>query len=45
VQTTDDLLEQGWRDAYPQFVQPVVGQSSLPERQEGTYHDTQPVGP
>jgi hypothetical protein len=44
VQTTDDLLEQGWRDAYRQFVEPVVGQSPLPEREEGKYRDTQPVG-
>jgi len=44
VQTTDDLLEQGWRDAYRQFVEPVVGQASLPEREEGKYSDTQPVG-
>ena len=41
VQTTDDLLEQGWRDAYRQFVEPVVGQASLPEREEGKYSDTQ----
>lgn len=44
VQTTDDLLELGFRDAYRQFVEPVVGQAPLPERQEGPYRDTQPVG-
>jgi hypothetical protein len=44
VHTTDDLLEQGWHDAYRQFVEPVVGQAPLPEREEGKYHDTQPVG-
>ena len=44
VQGTDDLLEEGWRDAYRQFVEPVVGQSPLPEREEGKYRDTQPVG-
>jgi hypothetical protein len=44
LQTVDDLLEQGWRDAYRQFVEPVVGQAPLPEREEGTYRDTQPVG-
>ena len=43
LQTTDDLLEQGWRDAYRQFVEPVVGQAPLPEREEGKYHDTQTV--
>jgi len=42
-QTTDDLLELGFRDAYRQFVEPVVGQSPLPEREEGKYRDTQPV--
>ncbi len=44
VQTTEDLLEQGYRDSYRQFVEPVVGQSALPEREEGKYRDTQPVG-
>jgi hypothetical protein len=44
VQTIEDLLEQGWRDAYHQFVEPVVGQAPLPEREEGKYRDTQPVG-
>jgi hypothetical protein len=44
VQTVEDLLEQGWRDAYRQFVEPVVGQAPLPERDEGKYRDTQPVG-
>ena len=44
VQTTDDLLEHGWRDAYRQFVEPVIGQAHLPEREEGKYRDTQPVG-
>jgi hypothetical protein len=43
VQTVEDLLEQGWRDAYHQFVEPVVGQAPLPEREEGKYRDTQPV--
>jgi hypothetical protein len=44
VQTTDDLLELGFRDAYRQFVEPVVGQAPLPEREEGKYTNTQPVG-
>jgi hypothetical protein len=43
VQTVEDLLEQGWRDAYRQFVEPVVGQAPLPEREEGKYRNTQPV--
>jgi hypothetical protein len=42
-QTADDLLELGFRDAYRQFVEPVVGQSPLPQREEGKYRDTQPV--
>ncbi len=36
-------MELGFRDAYRQFVEPVVGQSPLPEREEGKYRDTQPV--
>jgi hypothetical protein len=44
VQTTDDLLELGFRDAYRQFVEPVVGQAPLPVREEGKYPNTQPVG-
>jgi hypothetical protein len=44
VQTPEDLLEQGYRDSYLQFVEPVVGQSPLPEREEGKYRNTQPVG-
>ena len=44
LQTTEDLVELGFRDAYRQFVEPVVGQSPLPEREEGKYRDTQPVG-
>jgi hypothetical protein len=43
-QTTDDLLEAGFRDAYRQFVEPVVGQSPIPQREEGKYRNTQPVG-
>ncbi len=43
VQSVEDLLEQGWRDAYHQFVEPVVGQAPLPEREEGKYRNTQPV--
>jgi hypothetical protein len=43
-QTTDDLLEMGFRDAYRQFVEPVVGQSPVPQREEGKYRNTQPVG-
>jgi hypothetical protein len=42
-QTAEDLLELGFRDAYRQFVEPVVGQSPVPEREEGKYRDTQPV--
>ena len=26
LQTTDDLVERGFRDAYRQFIEPVVGQ-------------------
>ena len=44
LQTTDDLLQQGYRDAQQQFVEPVVGASPLPEREEGTLGETQPVG-
>ena len=44
LQTADDLVELGFRDAYHQFVEPVVGQSPLPEREDGKYRDTQPVG-
>lgn len=44
LQTTADLVELGFRDAYRQFVEPVVGQSPLPQREEGKYRDTQPVG-
>jgi hypothetical protein len=43
MQTTDDLLELGFRDAYRQFVEPVVGQAPIPQREEGKYRDTQPV--
>ena len=43
-QTTDDLLEMGFRDAYRQFVEPVVGQAPIPQREEGKYRNTQPVG-
>jgi hypothetical protein len=43
LQTTDDLLERGFRDAYRHFVEPVVGQSPLPEREEGKYRDVQAV--
>jgi hypothetical protein len=42
-QTTDDLLEQGFRDACRQFVEPVVGQAPIPQREEGKYRNTQPV--
>ena len=44
AQMVDDLVELGFRDAYRQFVEPVVGQAPLPERVEGKYRDTQPVG-
>lgn len=40
----DDLLELGFRDAYRQFIEPVVGQAPIPQREEGKYRDTQPVG-
>lgn len=43
LQTVDDLLELGFRDAYRQFIEPVVGQAPIPEREEGRYRDTQPV--
>jgi len=39
VRTTDDLVERGFRDAYVQFIEPVVGQSPVPEREEGKYRD------
>jgi Patatin-like phospholipase len=44
IETPADLLELGFRDAYRQFVEPVVGQSPLPQREEGKYRDTLPVG-
>lgn len=44
LQTTDDLRELGFRDAYRQFIEPVVGQAPIPQREEGKYRDTQPVG-
>jgi hypothetical protein len=40
---TEDLLELGFRDAYRQFVEPVVGQAPLPQRDSDQYRDTQPV--
>jgi hypothetical protein len=45
VQTTADLLEQGYRDAYRQFVEPVVGALPAPRREEPRPRDvrTQPV--
>jgi hypothetical protein len=43
LQTTDDLVERGFRDAYRQFIEPVVGQAPLPEREEGRYRDSQAV--
>lgn len=43
-QGVEDLLEMGFKDAYRLFVEPVVGQAPLPEREEGKYRDTQPVG-
>jgi hypothetical protein len=45
VQTTADLLEQGYRDAYRQFVEPVVGGAPVPRREEPRPRDvrTQPV--
>lgn len=43
LQTTDDLVERGFRDAYRQFIEPVVGQSPLPEREAGKYRDSQAV--
>jgi hypothetical protein len=44
LQTTDDLMERGFRDAYRQFIEPVVGQAPLPGREEGRYRDSQAVG-
>jgi hypothetical protein len=44
LQTTDDLVERGFRDAYRQFIEPVVGHAPLPEREEGKYRDSQAVG-
>jgi hypothetical protein len=43
-QATEDLLEQGFRDACRQFVEPVVGQAPIPQREEGRYRIPQPVG-
>jgi hypothetical protein len=45
LQTTADLLDQGYRDAYRQFVEPVVGAAPLPRREEPRPRDvrTQPV--
>jgi hypothetical protein len=43
-QSVEDLVEMGFKDAYRLFVEPVVGQAPLPEREEGKYRDTQPVG-
>jgi len=39
LRTTDDLVEKGFRDAYGQFIEPVVGQAPLPQREEGKYRD------
>jgi hypothetical protein len=44
LRTVDDLVEKGFRDAYGQFIEPVVGQAPLPEREEGKYRDSQAVG-
>ena len=44
LQTTDDLVERGFKDAYRQFIEPVVGQAPLPQREEGKYRDSQAVG-
>jgi hypothetical protein len=44
LQTPDDLVERGFRDAYRQFIEPVVGHAPLPEREEGKYRDSQAVG-
>jgi hypothetical protein len=44
LQTTDDLVERGFRDAYRQFIEPVVGQAPLPQREVGKYRDSQAVG-
>ena len=44
LQTTDDLVERGFRDAYQQFIEPVVGQAPLPQREVGKYRDSQAVG-
>jgi len=43
LQTADDLVERGFRDAHRQFIEPVVGQSPLPVREEGRYRDSQAV--
>jgi hypothetical protein len=44
LQTVDDLVERGFRDAFRQFIEPVVGQAPLPQREEGKYRDSQAVG-
>jgi hypothetical protein len=44
LETTTDLLEQGWRDAYRQFVEPVVGQAPLLQRDAARHADTLTVG-
>jgi hypothetical protein len=42
-QTTADLLEQGYRDAYRVFVEPVVGAAPVAARAPGLEAATQPV--
>ncbi len=45
VETTADLLEQGYRDAYRLFVEPVVGAAPAPHRDEAPErHMTQSIG-
>ena len=47
VETTADLLEQGYRDAYRLFVEPVVGAAPAPAPHRGEVPErdiTQPVG-
>jgi hypothetical protein len=43
VRTTSDLLEQGYRDAYRLFVDPVLGAAPAPRRPEAGAQDRQAV--
>jgi hypothetical protein len=42
LETPEDLLEQGYRDAYRMFVEPVVGAVPEPRRRDATEPDERP---